>query len=212
MEGGDFRLITRPLLSQPGASLVAQTVKNLPVVRETRVRMLGWENPLEKGMATHSSILAWRIPGTEEPGGLQSMGSQRVGHDWAAISHSLTKPLELHAVTSPPTNEKKVTQFAALTPKTIGNFRGFWTRANRSPCLALQISLPLLHTTTFWLLASHCPKHRNLHLVTEPGPQNKMMGKGRALWTSRASLWTSGEVSRYLLGVEITSNKSYMCF
>ena len=61
------------------ASLVAQLVKNLPAVWETWVRSLGWEDPLEKGRATHSSILAWRIPGTEEPGGLQSTGSQRVG-------------------------------------------------------------------------------------------------------------------------------------
>ena len=60
---------------------MAQMVKNLPVMLETQVQSLGWEDPLQKGMATHSSILAWRIPWTEEPGGLQSMGSQRVGHD-----------------------------------------------------------------------------------------------------------------------------------
>ena len=66
-----------------GASLVAQRLKHLPAMRETWVRSLGWEDPLEKEMATHSSILAWRIPWTEEPGGLQSTGSQRVGHDWA---------------------------------------------------------------------------------------------------------------------------------
>ena len=64
-----------------GASLVAQTVKNLSAMQETQVRSLGQEDPLEKGMATHSTILAWRIPWTEEPGGLQSMGSQRVGHN-----------------------------------------------------------------------------------------------------------------------------------
>ena len=56
------------------SSLVAQLVKNLPVMQETQVGSLGWEDPLEKGMATHSSILAWRIPWTEEPGRLQSMG------------------------------------------------------------------------------------------------------------------------------------------
>ena len=55
--------------------------KNLPAMLEIRVQPLGRDNPVEKGMATHSSILAWRIPWTEEPGGLQSMGSQRVGHD-----------------------------------------------------------------------------------------------------------------------------------
>ena len=65
------------------ASLVPQTVKNLPAVRETWVWSLGWEDPLEEGMATHSSILAWRIPWTEEQGGLQSMGSQRIRHDRA---------------------------------------------------------------------------------------------------------------------------------
>ena len=63
------------------ASLMAQMVKNPPAVWETWVRSLGWEDSLEEGMATHSSVLPWRIPGTEEPGGLQSMGSQRVGHD-----------------------------------------------------------------------------------------------------------------------------------
>ena len=62
-------------------SLVAQTVKRLPTMRETRVQSLGQEDLLEKEMATHSSILAWKIPWTEEPGRLQSMGSQRVGHD-----------------------------------------------------------------------------------------------------------------------------------
>ena len=59
---------------------MAQTVKCLPAVQETWVRSLGWEDPLEKEMATHSSGLAWKIPWTEEPGRLQSMGSQRVGH------------------------------------------------------------------------------------------------------------------------------------
>ena len=63
------------------ASLMAQMVKRLPAVRETQVRSLGWEDPLEKEMAAHSSILTWRILWTEEPGRLESMGSQRVGHD-----------------------------------------------------------------------------------------------------------------------------------
>ena len=59
---------------------MAQMVKNLPVMQETLVQSLGWEDPLEKGMATYSSILAWRIPWTEEPGRLQSMGPQTVRH------------------------------------------------------------------------------------------------------------------------------------
>ena len=66
---------------------VAQLVKNLPEMQETWVQSLGWKDPLKKEMATHSSILAWRIPWTEEPRGLQSMGWQRVGHDL------VTKPL-----------------------------------------------------------------------------------------------------------------------
>ena len=61
--------------------MVALKVKNLPAMWESRVQSLGWEDPLEKEMASHSSILAWRIPWTEEPGGLQLMGSQRVRQD-----------------------------------------------------------------------------------------------------------------------------------
>ena len=68
-----------PCLQLYWASLVAHLVKNLPAVQETGVRSLGWEDPLQKGMATHSSILAWKISWTQEPGGLQSMGLQRVG-------------------------------------------------------------------------------------------------------------------------------------
>ena len=65
-------------------------VKNLPTMWEVRVRSLGWEDPLEKGMATHSSILAQRVPWTEEPGGLQTMESQRAGHDWATNTDTHT--------------------------------------------------------------------------------------------------------------------------
>ena len=65
---------------------VAQLVKNLTVMREACVWSLGWDDPLEKGKATHSSILAWRTPWTEESGRLQSMGSQRVGHNWATFT------------------------------------------------------------------------------------------------------------------------------
>ena len=70
---------------------IAQSVKNLPAVQETQVRSLGWEDPLEKEMATHSSILAWKMSLTEEPGGLQSMGSQRVGHHWATNTNQKNK-------------------------------------------------------------------------------------------------------------------------
>ena len=72
------RLSHCDLLWNEGASLVTQMVKNLPAMLEIWVRSLGWENPLEKGMATHSSILAWRITRTEEPGGLQAMDRQEL--------------------------------------------------------------------------------------------------------------------------------------
>ena len=68
-------------LSWIGAPLVAQMVKNLPAMQETWVQSLGQENPLEKGMVTHSSMFAWEMLWTEEPGGLQSLGLQRVGHN-----------------------------------------------------------------------------------------------------------------------------------
>ena len=71
-------------------SLVAQSVKDLPAVQETQVQSLGLEEPLEKEMATHSSILAWKISWTEEPGGLQSMGLQRVRHDRATNTFTFT--------------------------------------------------------------------------------------------------------------------------
>ena len=73
--------------TSPG-SLGGSDRKNLPAVQETRVRSFGWEDPLEKEMATHSSILAWKIPWTEETGGLQSTGSKRVGHDWTTNTHT----------------------------------------------------------------------------------------------------------------------------
>ena len=68
------------VLCLEGASLVVQTVKSLPAVQETRVRTLGWDDPLEEGMATHASIIAWKISWMEEPDRLQSMGSRRVRH------------------------------------------------------------------------------------------------------------------------------------
>ena len=70
-------------------SLMAHTVKNLPAMQETWVWSLDWEDPLEKGTATHSSILAWKIPWTKEPSGLQFMGSPRVRHDWATNTRTI---------------------------------------------------------------------------------------------------------------------------
>ena len=87
------------------ASLVAQMVKHLPAMQETWVQSLGQEDPLEKEMGTHSSTLAWRIPWTEEPGRLQSTGSQRVGHDWATslscIGEGNGNPLQCSCLENP---------------------------------------------------------------------------------------------------------------
>ena len=77
----DGKTLQKFLSSIQTASLKAQLVNHLPAMQETQVRFLGREDPLEKEMATHSNVLAWRIPGTGEPGGLPSMGSHRVGHD-----------------------------------------------------------------------------------------------------------------------------------
>ena len=82
-------LLLSDLSSHPkhfGASLVAKSVENLPAMQETQVQSLDWENPLEKRRATHSSILAWRIPRTGKPGGLSSMGSHRVGRDFSDLA------------------------------------------------------------------------------------------------------------------------------
>ena len=87
--------LTEVLNRKSLTSLVAQTVKHLPTMWETQVQTLGQEDLLEKEVVTHSSILAWKIPWMEEPGRLQSMGSQRVGHDWAtslSFFHFLTQP------------------------------------------------------------------------------------------------------------------------
>ena len=88
-----IKYVTARILS--GQSLVAQIVKNLPAVQETQVRSLGGKDPLQKEMANQSSILAWRIPWTEEPDGLQSMGSQRVRHSWVTEQQHLEKASKL---------------------------------------------------------------------------------------------------------------------
>ena len=95
------------------AFLVARRVKNLPAMQEAQVWPLVREDSLEKGMATHSTILAWRIPWTEEPGGLQPMGLQRVRHDWATNTHKLP--------------------FAVRTWTIL---RGVWGRTDTSICMA----------------------------------------------------------------------------
>ena len=112
-------------------------------MQETWVWSLGWEDPLEKGMATHSSILAWRIPWTEEPGGLQSTGSQRVGHDWAT-SLSLSFTFEGLLILWPQVTSTRSlcnTKWYLLSKKA-------WDFTNCKP-LELGVSL-LIHSSLPW--------------------------------------------------------------
>ena len=114
----------------------AQTVKNLPVMQETRVQSPGWEVPLEKWMAIHSSILAWRTPWTEKPGGLQYVGSQKVGHNWATNTH-------------PPTIKNHLANADMGSISALGRLHMLWAT---KPCTA---------TTDSALELTHC-NHRRL--------------------------------------------------
>ena len=125
------------------ASLVAQLVKNLPAMREIWVWSLGWEGSLEEGMATHSSILAWRIPWTEQPGGLQSMGSHRIRHNWV-IKHTHT---HTHTQEAP-------------TGKNSGMI---WTSAKMVSAMRWNTMNCYIHT--------HTPSHRGHSVVSTGGCQ-----------------------------------------
>ena len=121
---------------------LAQVVENLPTEQKTWVRSLSWEGPLEKGMATHSSMLAWRIPWTEEPGGLQSMESQRVRHDWAP-QHS-TEGLEADVLVSAVVSEQMLLGlplccFVAAAPRTP---RLLFSRPGGLASVSLPFTIP----------------------------------------------------------------------
>ena len=111
----------KPALKWLGASLVAQTVKNLPAVREIWVWSQGQEDPLEKGMANHSSILVQRIPWTEEPGGSQSMGSQRDRNDWATHTHTKCLESQLSQDAQRPTVPKRLRSEGSAWARCWGN-------------------------------------------------------------------------------------------
>ena len=132
-----------------GASLVAQIIKNLPAMWETWVRSLGQEDPLVKGMATHSSILAWRSPWTEKPGRLQSRGSQRFGHDWATFTLTLARFFALLSHC----RSKNILQSSAYRPLVASHLQN-----DLAPCyhsvsnpFPLPISPAASATLTSWL-------------------------------------------------------------
>ena len=124
---------------------MAQTVKCLPTMRETRVQSLGWEDTLEKEMATHSSTLAWKIPWTEDPGRLWSMGSQRVRHDWAtSLSLSLSGAfLVAQGLKNPPANAGDMGLIPALG-RSPGEGNG---NPLQNSCLG-----NLMHRGAWWLI------------------------------------------------------------
>ena len=115
-----LRSFLPPYLVPSRASLVAQMVKRLPTMRETWVWSLGREDPLEKERATYPSIHAWKIPWTKESGGLQSMGSQRVGHDWAISLHFTSVPS--NSLTLHPCLEMKYIPLWVLLGSSVLNF------------------------------------------------------------------------------------------
>ena len=129
---------------------MAQTVKCLPTMRETQVRFLGWEDPLEKEMATHSSTLAWKIPWTEKPGRLQSIGSRTVGHNWVTSSHFISLHFTSQKVlnsASTPFHQKR-----ALTGQWgQDHLRGLWEVVKELEKLE---TMSWLQMWSWWLIGS----------------------------------------------------------
>ena len=158
---------------------MAQTVRSLPAMWETWVQSLGWKDPLEKGMATHSSILAWKILWTEEPGGLQSMGSQRVRHDWVTSLFSFFPVFLVKSIT---THQLFISEMqkSVLIPSGPSSHE---TQSNlvNTPNFLLNsyLSFPLIvyphqyeiqsiyhnHPTPIYLTDVHCVTHFVLNMV-----------------------------------------------
>ena len=149
------------------ASLVAQMVKNLPAIREILVWSLGWEDLLEKGTATHSGIVAWKIPWTEEPGGLQSMGLQRIGHDW------VPRPTLLLTFTFSGTSLP--VQWLRLCTAHAGGVglipcqgtkiphTAWWKKTNKKRIISLALLIPSI--VPLYLSSSpHCPYTKSISL------------------------------------------------
>ena len=133
------------------ASLVAQRLKRLPAMQETWVQSLGREDPLEKEMAIHSSILAWRIPWTEELGGLQSMGSQRVGHNWAT---SLSLHFHPNVSSTGPGTDRHSRKSTFYPLPTGGWLQGRWIFFAKAPIIKIHSTETFPHSSP---LPSSCP-------------------------------------------------------
>ena len=134
-------------------------VKSLPTMRETGVQSLGQEDPLEKEMATHSSVLAWKIPWTEEPGRLQSMGLQRVRHDWGTSLH-FTSLLSEPAGQKNNNNDKKKQRYKEGL-QLRNSFKGFWMEYS----IWIFRKLWSLSGIKTWTLAPHLKPPRILYAV-----------------------------------------------
>ena len=134
---------------------MAQTVKRLSTMRETQVWTLGWEDPLEKEIAIHSSTIAWKIPWTEEPGRLQSMGSQRVGHNWG-ISLSLSFP-----------NKKKKNSYHLQ--------RAYKTLESPLDCKEIQPVHPKGNQS--WIFIGRTDAEAETPILWLPDAKNQLIGK-----------------------------------
>ena len=158
---------------------VAQPVKNLPAMQETRVPSLCWEDSLEKGKATHPSILAWRIPWTEESGGLQSMGSQRVSHDW---------------VTNIFTSSRIVSELVHLSLHCVKCW-GYIEGGSRQRIITATRQIVKLRKWTrllFWHLILQSLQGANVSFVEMTGSTQTLQSKG--FWLSSAFVSFLGTV------------------
>ena len=146
------------LLGDSRASLGSQMVKNPPAMQETWLQPLGWQDPLEKGTATQSTILAWRIPWKEEPGRLQSMGSQRVEHDSVTFTFSLSGDSQVSSFPEPPTCLHPFPIHTLASTASPRKEEGYFTHTNFQQTRQLQQMVsPLppifLVTSGVWTLA-----------------------------------------------------------
>ena len=160
---------------------MAQTVKNPPAKQKTWVRSLGWEDPLDGGMATHSSILGWRISWTEKPGRLPSMGSQRIRHDWINLACRHIDEIQIYNLNgNTEETQGHITLFSSKHVPAQYHQMNVTVR-NRTPCetwqnLFIYFSLYSFVQQIFrvwWLNSRHYPRHRRhiyyQHKIPAPG-------------------------------------------